>query len=171
MDKNLIRKISTELRKQLNQIQASEKIVNKIAGFENFLCAKNVLIYYPLQNEINLLKLCNKYRDKNFYLPRVKGEILEICPFEGELKKSSFKIMEPVCPKIDDLSIIDIAFIPALAVDKKLNRVGYGKGYYDRLFSQKDFKAFKVAVINKELCNFEITAQPYDKKIDLFITD
>ncbi len=171
MDKNLIRTNNKLLRKQLNIKKASDIILSKICSLKEFLDAKNVLIFYPLKYEINLLPLL-EFKDKNFYLPKVEGDNLLICPYSNNLKKSSFNVMEPVdnifCK---NLSIIDTAFIPALAVDKNMNRIGYGKGYYDRLFSDTSFKAKKIVVINKELVVDNINANIFDKKIDFYITD
>ncbi len=171
MDKNLIRNKNKLLRKQLDIKKASDVILSKIYSLKEFSAAKNVLIFYPLKYEINLLPLLN-FKDKNFYLPKVDGENLLICPYSTNLKKSGFNVMEPddniVC---DDLSIIDLSFIPALAVDKNMNRIGYGKGYYDRLFSESEFRAKKIVVINKELVVSKIDADKYDKKIDFYITD
>ena len=171
MDKNLIRNKHKLLRKQLDIKQASDIILSKIYSLKEFLAAKNVLIFYPLKYEINLLPLLN-FKDKNFYLPKVEGENLLICPYSTNLKKSSFNVMEPVeNTNCSDLSIIDLAFIPALAVDKNMNRIGYGKGYYDRLFSKPEFKAKKIVVINKELVVSLIETDIFDKKIDFYITD
>lgn len=169
MNKIELRKKCSLLRKTLNQKRASDVIVSKILSLETFLAAKNILIFYPLKYEINLLKL-TEAKGKNFYLPKTDGGNLLICPFEGELIKSSFNVLEPVTSPVSP-DIIDLAFIPALCADKNLNRIGYGKGYYDRLFSNPLFKAEKVVVINKELVVEKIEADIFDKKADLIITD
>lgn len=170
MEKNLIRQKNLALRKELNQPLASKVIVSKILAFEDFLRAKNVLIFYPMKSEINLLPLIG-LTDKNFYLPRVDGDNLLICPYTTNLKKSNFGVMEPCNNPIDNISNIDLVFVPCLAIDKNLNRVGYGKGYYDRLFNNPDFKALKVAVINKELLIDTIFVDNFDKKVDFVITN
>jgi len=170
MDKKIIREKNLLLRKNLNQKEASDVIVSKILTLDAFLACKNVLIFYPLKNEINLLPLLLK-KDKNFFLPRVNGSSLLICPYdEDKLQKGAFGIMEPLGDPVNP-SVIDVAFIPCLATDKNLNRVGYGKGFYDRLFSNPDFRAEKIAVINKELTNDIIDHCSFDKKVDFVITD
>ncbi len=170
MDKKLIREKNLLLRKSLNQKEASDVIVSKILVLDAFLSCENVLIFYTLKNEINLLPLLFQ-KNKNFFLPRVDGDNLLICPYdENKLQKGAFGIMEPVTNPVNP-SVIDIAFIPCLAIDKNLNRVGYGKGFYDRLFSNPDFRAKKIAVINKELTVDIIDSCPFDKKADFVITD
>ena len=69
MNKFELRKINSLLRKSLNQVEASDKIVLKIKSLSDFLNAKNILIFYPLKFEINLLELL-KVKGKNFYLPK-----------------------------------------------------------------------------------------------------
>lgn len=170
MNKDHIRQKNLAIRKTLNQDIASSVIVSKILSLEEFCLAKNVLIFHPLKSEINLLPLL-KISGKNFYLPKVSGDNLLICPYTGELEKGSFGIFEPKTEPILDLSNIEVAFIPCLAIDKNLNRIGYGKGYYDRLFLRKDFFAKKIAVINKELMTDEIDVDKFDIKVDSYVTD
>ena len=170
MNKITLRENNKNLRKTLDKISASNCITGKILEFEPFLRAKNVLIYHPLKYEIDLLELV-KAKNKNFYLPKVYKNELIICPYSCKLQKSAFGVMEPCEGVLEDISLIAIAFIPCLAIDKNLNRLGYGKGYYDRLFSNKNFKALKVAVINKELLVEDIQPEAYDKKVDFVITD
>jgi len=170
MDKKELREKNIKLRKQLDIKKASKVIVNKILSFKPFLSAKNILIYYPLKYEINLLELL-KIKDKNFYLPKVRGEDLLICPYSNNLKKSDFGVMEPCVDELKNISLIEFALVPCLSVDKKLNRLGYGKGFYDRLFSKPDFRALKVAVICKELIVENIDADEFDKKVDFIISD
>ena len=170
MNKEKLREKNRLLRKELNIEEASSCIVSKILDFDAFLRAKNVLIFYPLKYEVNLLELLN-VKNKNFYLPKICEDNLLICPYSEKLKISNFKVMEPCTNPIPDLSIIDVAFIPALAVDKKLNRLGYGKGYYDRLFTNPNFKAQKVGVLFKELVVDEINIDVFDVPLDFLITD
>lgn len=170
MDKNLLRKKNLNLRKTLDCNLASSLIVAKILSSEFFLNSKNVLIFYPMKFEINLLELL-KVEDKNFYLPRVFGKELLICPYTENLKKSPFGVMEPLTEPVCDISVIDTAFIPCLAIDKNLNRIGYGKGFYDRLFSDSRFSAKKIAVLYKELVVNKINTDKFDRKVDFLITD
>ncbi|MFT3946459.1 MAG: 5-formyltetrahydrofolate cyclo-ligase [Agriterribacter sp.] len=52
------------------------------------------------------------------------------------LKKNKYGIMEPESGEIVDADMVDMILVPLLAFDEKGNRVGYGKGYYDRFLSQ-----------------------------------
>lgn len=155
------------IRKSLDIAYISELITQNIRQSDTYKKAKNIMIYYPLNGEISLLSLLND--NKNFYLPRVKDSELEVCPYNigDNLEISEFKVKEPICEAVDK-NILDIVYVPALAVDENLNRLGYGKGYYDRFFNS--LKALKIAVIPSELVFRQIPTDEYDKKCDGFIT-
>lgn len=55
---------------------------------------------------------------------------------EVVLKENEFHIMEPVSGNIVDPEVVDVILVPLLAFDKKGNRVGYGKGFYDRFLAE-----------------------------------
>ena len=75
--------------------------------------------------------------DCRILLPVVKGETLIIRPYSpGEMKPGSFGIAEPTGEDITDLSIIDMVIVPGVGFDPKGNRLGRGKGFYDRLLKR-----------------------------------
>lgn len=171
MDKISIRKKHLEIRKNLDCESASRKIVSKISELSLFRDSDNILIYYPLKYEINLLELVKNFQDKKFYFPKVfEGEIL-VCPYDGSFKKGAFNILEPCSSPVLNLSVINLAFVPALAVDKNLYRVGYGGGYYDRLLSEKEFRAKTIVPLYRELLVEKIETEKFDLPVDYVITD
>ena len=115
--KTALRIRAKEIRKSINIADASDILVKKIRQQQYYKNAKNVLIFYPKGNEINLLGLLAD--GKNFYLPKVRGEELDVCPFKSgdELEISEFKIKEPCSSPVNPLSL-DLVIVPALAVGK-----------------------------------------------------
>jgi 5-formyltetrahydrofolate cyclo-ligase len=156
-------------RKKLNIKSTSEFLIQKLRTTPEYLAAKNILIFYPLEYEINLLKLLED-NTKNFYLPKISGENLLCCPYKlgEELYESCFKTKEPKTKPIKK-DLIDLAIIPALAVDKNNYRLGYGGGYYDRLL--KNTQCFKIVCISKKLLINTIHPEEHDIKIDKIICD
>ena len=132
LTKKELRANAKECRKTLNLSQISEQICGHILSAEFFHNAKNIAIFYPKDIEINLLSLC-KITDKNFYLPKMKDKNLIFAKFnrEKELVKVQYDILEPQSQK-DESDKLDLIFIPALIVDKKGYRLGWGGGFYDR---------------------------------------
>ena len=70
--KSDLRKKAKCIRKSLSIAEKSTIAIKKIRENTLYIPAKNVLIYYPLRYELNLLALLDD--EKNFYLPRVCGE-------------------------------------------------------------------------------------------------
>lgn len=150
----------------------SENIVKNILTIEAYKKAKNVLLFYPLEHEINLIKLVED-KSKNFYLPKIKGNELAICPYKiGEvLTLSKFKTKEPDTRPIDDTSILDVVFVPALMVDKTFNRLGYGGGFYDRFLSKQSKNTTRITPIASVLIVDEIPADNFDERINAVVCE
>lgn len=167
-NKILFREKAKSVRKTLDIPNISEKIVSNIKTQSWFESARNVMIFYPLSDEINLLSLVTQ--DKNFYLPRVNGDDIEICPYKAgdELVTSKWGISEPKTSPVS-LSQIDIIFTPALMIDKNFYRLGYGGGFYDRLM--KDYSGVKAGVIPEELYVDTFPVSDYDIPLDYVITE
>ena len=90
--------------------------------------------------------------------------------FSEPLKINKYGIPEPVTK---NLVFPDILLIPLVAFDKKLNRLGYGGGYYDRLI-EKLSKKKKIIKIGLALSVQRINKVPinkYDQKLDYIVTN
>ena len=122
--------------------------------------ARYILIYYPLRYELNLLALLDD--EKNFYLPRVCGDKLLICPFKkGEkLEKSKLNICEPCSNPINPQNL-DLVIVPALMADVNGYRLGYGGGFYDRFLAQ-NMELKTILPIAKELFVEELPHEKFD---------
>ena len=170
--KQELREFAKGKRRTLDIGLISEEIVNNIRCSEVYRNSKEVMIFYPLANEVNLLGLLED--EKNFYLPRMKGENLEICPYkaEDELKSGKYNIKEPISAGIVEF-YPDIVFVPALCADVCCNRIGYGGGYYDRLVynirsggGQTQF----IIAVPEELLVSDIPVCSTDRKCDGIVT-
>ncbi|WP_302022896.1 5-formyltetrahydrofolate cyclo-ligase, partial [uncultured Duncaniella sp.] len=108
---------------------------------------------------------------KHFYLPRVNGVNLDILPYdETRLSLGSFQIEEPTGDDTTDINDIELIIVPAVAYDRQGNRVGRGKGYYDRLLTGS--KATKIGVgYDFQLIEEGIDTDPHDVRMDVVITE
>ena len=168
MDKNDLRKWAKSERAKLDLEKVSAELVLKLQNTPEYQTAKNIMIYYPMKDEINLLSLL-KDKTKCFYLPRIKDKELECCPYsaDDELCESCFHTLEPVCKSCNKTEL-DMVIVPALAVDKNNYRLGYGGGFYDRFL--KDFSGIKVVCIPKNFILDTIFPETFDEKIYLIIS-
>lgn len=147
----------------------SELIIKKLKETELYKSAKNIMIYYPLKYEVNLLGLLNDC-SKKFYLPKTDGKNLLCCPYskDDKLCLSLYKTQEPKT-KPCDKDTIDLVIVPALACDKNNYRLGYGGGFYDRFL--KDFSGKKICCIPKVLILDTVCKENFDIPVDFVITD
>lgn len=166
-NKTEVRLKAKNIRKNLDIENISHKLCQKIKTLEEYKNSNHVLLFYPLENEINLLELINE--DKNFYLPRINGENLEICHYKNgdELILSEFKTKEPTTKNISPEKL-DLIILPALAADNNNNRLGYGKGYYDRLLTKTT--AVTILPLPKELVFQKLPVENHDKAVNILIT-
>ena len=166
-NKTCLRIWAKSLRKTLDTDKISNAIVKKIRSLDIYRTAKNVMIFYPLQFEINLLPLLED--SKNFYLPKVDGENLLVCPFKiGErLVKSEFNVSEPLSVPVSS-DIPEVVFVPALAVDKNNFRLGYGGGFYDRFLESS--KAYSIVPVSEKLIVEKLPVDEFDIPVDCVIT-
>lgn len=170
--KNKIRTEAKELRKTLDTETLSKKITENILSWDVYKKSQNIMIFYPLKYEVNLLELLND-TTKQFFLPKMNGETLSICEFNKniELKKEKFNILEPEKTCDEQIKNLDIVFLPALATDKSGNRLGYGKGFYDRFLKDLNIKTIKVIPIYEKLMRDKIPTDKNDVKTDYIITE
>lgn len=137
---------------------------------------KNISLYYPISYEVNVLNIINIqfFKNFNFLLPVIKKKhSMYFCKWRKNdiLRLNSLGIPEPIKSKI---IIPDIMLVPMLAFDKNKNRLGYGKGFYDRYLNNLKRKKKKILVIG-----IAFYFQKYDKlptnkndfKLDYIITE
>ena len=136
-----------------------------------FVMAERILMYHSLPDELSTHMFLEKWHNrKQFFLPRVNGVNLEILPYEqSELRLGAFQIEEPQGDSIVNMDSIDAVIVPSVAYDRKGNRVGRGKGYYDRLLA--DTNAIRIGMSYDFQLIDEIETEPHDVGVDIIITE
>lgn len=152
--------------------QAAATVFNLLELSAAFTLAENILMYHSLPDELSTREFLDRWASrKNFFLPRVNGVNLDILPYDrSRMAMGAFHIEEPQGDDTVDFSKIELVVVPAIAYDRRGNRVGRGKGFYDRLLAST--KATKVGVgYDFQLLDEEIPAEPHDVAVDMVITD
>ena len=176
MNKSKLREKILKLRKNNSQKKLglnSEKIFEFLK--KNKINYKNVGGYYPCNHEIDDLGILDFLRNKkaNISLPIIR-ENNQMDFFEWThnhpLKLNKYGIVEPISVK---KIYPDIIFVPLVAYDSYLNRLGYGGGFYDRYLEKKTKikKPFKVGLAFSYQELKKIPINNHDKKLDLIITE
>jgi 5-formyltetrahydrofolate cyclo-ligase len=106
------------------------------------------------------------------FVPRVRGEILEHLAFSNQTKliENSWKIREPIDGELFDAKLFDVVIVPLLCVDLQGNRVGYGKGFYDKFFAECRNDCVKIGVSFFEPMAEITDKNKFDVKLDYCLT-
>tara|TARA_Y100000590_G_scaffold249942_1_gene280806 strand:- start:897 stop:1463 length:567 start_codon:yes stop_codon:yes gene_type:complete len=133
--------------------------------------------YYPSNYEVNILQFLENASKKDFKiaLPLIKlanSMSYKLWVFKEPLSLNKFGILEPKYSKKE--IIPDLILVPLVAYDRKLNRIGYGKGYYDRSLKKirriKKNTIFLGIAFSSQRCN-SIPVNKYDSKLDYIFTE
>ncbi|HOU74530.1 MAG TPA: 5-formyltetrahydrofolate cyclo-ligase [Tenuifilum sp.] len=175
--KNQIRKAIKSHRLLLDPFLARERasyVFAEIESMEQFQKATTVLAFWSLPDEINTHDFVIKWAgSKRMVLPVVVGDELELRLFNGveNMEKSGgFGIMEPKTGSIVNADEIDFAIIPGVAFDRNGNRLGRGKGYYDRTLPLLR-NAVKVGIAYEFQIIDSVPVSEHDIPVDLVVSN
>lgn len=152
--------------------QYSEDIVNRILSDSRIDLTGTVALYSSINNEVLIEMLLSQVGRAVF--PRVEPQgRLSFCPIDrlGQLIPGSFNILEPPTDiETIDYREIDLVFVPGCGYTTDGRRLGYGGGYYDRLFSSRPqisriAPAFEMQIVD------EIPTEEHDALIDTIVTE
>ena len=169
--------IRQEMKKRIAVISHEERqniskaIFNKIERLPAFAAAKTILFFWSLPDEVDTSCFADKWHnDKRLLLPVINGDELEIRRYNGQekLKTTLFNLQEPDGELFVEWDKIDMILVPGMAFDHNGNRLGRGKGYYDRLLPQ--LSGIKIGVCFP--CQFipDVPSEHWDAKVD-FVLD
>lgn len=146
-ERTALRKSLRNTRRKLSireQEEAAARLYNNIGGQHFFHSAKRIAFYLPSDGEIDpgLLLAAALARGKHCYLPLIhphkKDQLLFVRYRNGDVLRSNrWGIHEPVLRSSSRISAraLDLVFVPLVGFDTDCNRLGMGKGFYDRTFS------------------------------------
>jgi len=126
---------------------------------------KNEVDTYPLIEVI-------KKKNKKIIIPKINGFNLNHYLYTNNvsIKKNHFKIPEPLNGIKVKINLIEVVFVPLIVVDKLGNRVGYGKGYYDRFLKKCDKKIIKVGLSFFDVIERIVDITDHDMRLNYCIT-
>lgn len=150
---------------------AARRVFDTVRNMAAYTVARNVLLYHSLADELSTREFIDSCcGEKNFFLPRVNGLNLEILPYDRtRMHLGAFRIEEPDGDETVDIDAIDLVIVPAVAYDRRGNRIGRGKGYYDRLLGSS--KAITIGVCYSFQLFDEFEAEEHDIPVDFVVTD
>lgn len=170
--KQRMRELLIQKRRMLSaeeRTAQSELILSQLEKMTVFREAKTVLLYYPKNNEVDVLPLFKRYkRDKVLLLPVTHRNGMTANPYEGndKMHRGKVGIPEPTTPPFE--GNIDVIIVPAVAFDKQGNRLGRGGGYYDRFLKKQSHATIIGVGYDFQLVD-EVPVRKHDQKMHRII--
>ena len=143
-----------------------------LESFEEFISEKqpnSVGLYRNFGSELDTKMIDHMLRTQNIavYYPKIQEDKLVFIKSDSreDFTQSASGFLEPIG---SDEAIPELVLVPALAVDKELFRLGYGKGFYDR-FIAKNPNSFYLCLLLKNFLVKALPQDPWDTKINKVI--
>ncbi len=151
-------------------LEQSEVILSKLENDDDFKKARIVMIYSALPDEVQTQAFLEKWRHrKKIILPTVVGD--DIIPVElaedTGFAVGDFNILEPQNEPYT--GGYDLIVVPGVAFDRNGNRIGRGRGYYDR-FLCKYLNVRRIGICFDFQLVDEVPTEPNDIKMDKVIS-
>ena len=144
---------------------------NFLSGLKNELKGKdNFFVYLSYSSEAPTDLLIERLIElgKKVFCPRIDGDEMVAVPYGEDFTLSSLGIREPIGQAFTGR--IDVAVTPLFAVDKQGNRLGYGKGYYDKFFNKQQ-EILKIGYCFDFQLLTETPHTATDVPMDIVVTD
>lgn len=153
MEKKELRKLIAERKNEASpaaRLDLSGPILRRLAVHPRFIAAQTVLLYHSLPDEVDTRDFVRFWSlRKHILLPSVRGNEIELHRYSAgdQLEEGVFGVQESTGEAFTDYAAIDLAVIPGVAFDAKGNRLGRGKGFYDRLLTRmQDYHIYKIGI-------------------------
>jgi 5-formyltetrahydrofolate cyclo-ligase len=172
------------LREQLNAIsrdvmqQRSRTVCRLLCEQEEYDQAEVLMVFLSTPYEVDTQHLVQQaWGDlKRVLAPRVTWDqrrmlAIEIQSLASGVEVDQMGIRQPVEGLPVPIADIDLVVLPGLGFDEQGNRLGRGRGFYDRFLSRPDFRGTACAVAFEEQVIRSIPVGPLDMQVDMLVTD
>lgn len=117
--------------------ELSQGIQSRLVATKQFEHARSIALYSPILNEVETSEVAvvALRQGKRLLYPKVAGTYMDFVSVDdlAELRPGCFGVLEPEGGAVVPLLDIDLLVVPGVAFDLAGHRLGYGKGYYDRI--------------------------------------
>jgi len=172
------------MRKVLAEIPAHEAGVQSARACQlliqqpEYQRAEIMMVFLSLPGEIDTGALALKaWQDRKRVLaPRVSWEQRRMIPIQirsltHDLMLTGMGLREPVSGTPIPPSLIDLVIVPGLGFDVYGNRLGRGRGFYDRFLANPEFRGVACGLAFKQQAVDDLPAGPLDRPVDMLVTD
>jgi|GEM_PF-735329 len=165
----------TNYRKYFNTLkmvggyQESNYIINELKELINKNNYKNIMAFLPFKDEVQILPLIEELANdpnKNIYVPQILDDTqMQAVKYDpSKIETSSLGCLQSTSQDVINPEDLDLIIVPALAFDKENNRLGRGKGFYDRFLAKTN--AYKVGISYSIYVVDNLPTNQFDIKMD-----
>ncbi len=178
------RDLRQELRRNLAAIspeelqQRSALACRKLCTTDEYRRAEVVMLFLSTAQEVDTTQLAlQAWADsKRVLAPRVTWDQRRMLPIEIQSLASGVEdgymgIREPLEGMPVPVADIELVIVPGLAFDEHGNRLGRGRGFYDRFLAHPDFRGTSCALALEDQVVPSIPVGPSDVRVDMLVTD
>lgn len=140
--------------------------------------AEVIMVFLSLPTEIDTTPLVHHaWRDrKRILAPRVSYEQRRMLPIEirslsDALSESPLGIREPAQGVPLPVSSIDLVVVPGLGFDEQGNRLGRGRGFYDRFLAHTDWQGVSSGLALEDQVVEQVPTKEHDQRVDMLVTE
>jgi len=174
--------IRTEIRAVLAAMdparaaRSASEATSRLIAQREFTDARSVMIFIPSPGEIDARQIARAAwsAGKRVAVPKIRApgvmDAIEIHSLETDLAPGTMNIMEPVGNNLQVLGELDLIVAPAMAFDRRGNRLGRGGGYYDRFIDEHSGSLIFGLGFSEQLLD-ELPIEPHDRPVNLIATN
>lgn len=182
IEKNKLRKELITQRQSLSKEDVEAKsirIINDLLTLDEIESSDHIMIYMSFRNEVDTKYLFEELlsKGKKVIAGRCYKDTKEIVPVYvtgyDDFDIGNYGILEPkiLDDNMVDVEDIDVVIVPGVGFDRKMDRIGFGAGYYDRFLSRLREDALRIAICYDEQIIEHVPTDDFDLKMDIIITD
>ena len=173
MMKKLLRSKYKEIRRSIIDKEDRNNIIfNRVINNTKVIDADTLLIYVSNEEEVDTITIMKYFiNKKKIGVPRIDNGIMNFYSINSldELMEGYFGILEPTSNNKIEYFNNTVSITPGICFSYDLYRIGYGKGFYDKFYSNHN--VYKIGLCYTECLIDKIDNDKYDIKVDEIITD
>jgi 5-formyltetrahydrofolate cyclo-ligase len=152
---------------------ASATIFHQIEQLALFREARTIALFSALPDEPDTSNALIRWADTHkIVLPRVEGQTMNFYDYTpGALSRGAFGIAEPTADVPCSAATIDLIICPGVAFTPNGNRLGRGRGYYDRYLAIASLHAHTIGVAYAHQIVDALPIEPHDRPMELVVWD
>jgi 5-formyltetrahydrofolate cyclo-ligase len=178
------REFRQELRRRLAELspedvqQRSAAACQRLCEQPEYQSAEIVMIFLSTTSEVDTAPLAQHAWSqlKSVIAPRVSWEQRRMLPIEiksltSDIQAGTLGIRQPLDGMPVPVSDIDLVVVPGLGFDMAGNRLGRGRGFYDRFLAHRDFRGLACGLAFEIQAIPEVPVDDNDIVMDMLVTD